>query len=932
MELRAGAAMIDNRFSFFRPICGAFGRSRGLNFGQDARFGEKLWEFICLFVRFHSELRSLWVVLRRKSCGRQPFQGRRLISQPEDRQSDLHFSCMVKSFDEFAACFDNWTGGMIRLDKRTQHNRRRSSAIRAFRLEAAEVLEQRSLLSAVTVELVADHDNTIYDVLPGDISNGQGEFIVTGGATGTAAVRRGLVSFNVASAGIPAGATILDVVLSLNLAETVGGSASVSVHKLLKAWGEAGSNAPGNEFDGAAAQQFDATWLFSMFDGTAWSNAGGDFSGPSASVSVDSLGVYEWIGGGLIGDVQEWLDDPSLNHGWLVKGSEVAGNVKGFDSRDSANSVLRPTLEITYEEPVLPSIVEGRKFFDRNADGIRLSTAVTNLQLQYTQGRDFYNVYGGQEYWYWSQTKNAWYFVTPSGNLTRWNGQAGRLTGQTVESLDPHVWYTPSALHFSSAAAAEPWLNGFKFELVNSSGNVVATTTTRDIDRNGDGIIQNETERGWYRFENVSAGTFTIREVPRSGWVQSASATSPLASTAYLLDSSLGLNFTGKYNENYGGRGERWLGASGAQWYYVTPTGNLYKWNGAAASTSNLVQGTMVASLGMSYYNDPSLIWAAVNPTITVTSGTVVRREDVGNYQPAVISGRKWHDRNPDGVRNTSVYDPSLPILLDPTATTLPGSGYGPGYLVWVQNALTGSLTQVTYTLNPSTRVARYTNPNSSSSATVSISGIIGSDPDDVAAYLYADEPWLNGWKFELLNERGYVVATSVSGNRDLNQNLTIEPEQERGWYVFDGLLPGKYTIREVQQPGWIQVSPPPVNMQTTLASLQTQYGFKPASKDSYNFGGLQERWFQSRANAWFYITPSGTLYEWDRISGGTNGPAQGTQISQLSGGVYLNPNLLYSPSNSTVTVASGSIVNDRHFGNHKLLDGVFSSLAGQIQ
>ena len=157
-----------------------------------------------------------------------------------------------------------------------QRNWRRSSGIAAFRMEATEILEQRSLLSAVTVQLTADRDNTIYDVLPGDVSNGQGEFIVAGGATGTAAVRRGLVSFNVASAGIPVGATILDVVLSMNLAETVGGSASVSVHRLLKAWGEAGSDAPGNEFDGAAAQQFDATWLFSMFDGTAWSNAGGD--------------------------------------------------------------------------------------------------------------------------------------------------------------------------------------------------------------------------------------------------------------------------------------------------------------------------------------------------------------------------------------------------------------------------------------------------------------------------------------------------------------------------------------------------------------------------------------------------------------------------------------------------------------------------------
>ena len=507
----------------------------------------------------------------------------------------------------------------------------------------------------------------------------------------------------------------------------------------------------------------------------------------------------------------------------------------------------------------------------------------------------------------------------------KWDGQARNLTGQTLDSLDQRVWYTPSTLISNGAMSVEPWLNGFTFELVNSAGTVVAASTSGDIDRNGDGIIQEEAERGWYRFEHVGVGTFTIREVPVSGWAQSASGTSPLAGTAYSLDSSLELKFTGNYHENFGGRGERWLGAPRSQWYYVTPIGDFYKWNGAAASTSVLVQGTWVASLGMSYYNDPTLIWAAQNPVLSVAAGSVVRGGDFGNYQPAVISGRKWHDLNPDGVRNMAVYDPGVPILQDPTTSL-----EQPGYLVWVQDTVTGSLTQVSYSLNSVTRDARHKTSNGTT-LTASIPGIVGSDPQAVSAYLFANEPWLNGWTFELLNDRGYIVATTVSADRDLNQSLTIEPEQERGWYVFDGLLPGKYTIREVQQSGWVQVSPAPVNQQPTLATLQTQYGFKSVSNDSYNFGALNERWFRSRTNAWFYITPSGTLYEWNRNSGGKNGPARGTLIAQLSGSVYLNPKLLYSPSNSTVSVVNGSIVNDRNFGNHNLLDGVFSSLAGQI-
>ena len=337
----------------------------------------------------------------------------------------------------------------------------------------------------------------------------------------------------------------------------------------------------------------------------------------------------------------------------------------------------------------------------------------------------------------------------------------------------------------------------------------------------------------------------------------------------------------------------------------------------------------------MAYYNDPSLIWNASNPTLSVTPGSVVPGGDFGNFQSTVISGRKWSDHNPDGVRNSYVYDPGRPIALDPTSGTLGGAGGSQTYNLWVQDSQTGNSQQVTYTLNTATRVTRYTTSNSSSSGTTlttSVPIIVGSDPAQVAAFLYADEPWLNGWTFELLNDRGFVVATSVTTDRDLNLNSTIEVNQERGWYLFEGILPGNYTIREVQQSGWIQVSPAQASIQPTIATLKTKYGFKAGTNDSYNFGYLKERWLKDRTNAWYYITPAGTLFKWDQKSGGARGNAVGTQIAQLSSSVYLNLNLLFSPSNSNVTVIAGSVINDRHFGNHHVIDGVFSALAGQLQ
>ncbi len=63
----------------------------------------------------------------------------------------------------------------------------------------------------------------------------------------------------------------------------------MSIHRMSNSWGEAGSDASGNEFDGTSAQQFDATWLFNFFDGSAWVQPGGDFAGGSSAATTVSI-------------------------------------------------------------------------------------------------------------------------------------------------------------------------------------------------------------------------------------------------------------------------------------------------------------------------------------------------------------------------------------------------------------------------------------------------------------------------------------------------------------------------------------------------------------------------------------------------------------------------------------------------------------------
>lgn len=610
----------------------------------------------------------------------------------------------------------------------------------------AESLEVRSLLSAVVVQLAASQDNTIYNVPSGDLSNGQGQFIVTGGAGGIAAARRGLIAFDVAGAGIPEGSTILDVVLTMNLTQTVGGATNVAVHRSLKAWGEGFTDAPGTELEGAPTRSFDATWMFPQFGGQAWARLGGDFASASASVATSALGAYEWTGGDLVSDVQDWLDSPNSNFGWFIRSGETSGNVKAFASRHSANAALRPKLEITYEEPIIPGIVEGRKWHDKNANGIRESEATLGLNLQFPGGDSRYNSYGGREYWYQSAVNNAWYFLTPNGNLVRWNGRAKSLTGTVVEQLEAQVWHTPETLLGSSEKSPEPWMNGFVFELINSSGRVVATASSRDIDRNGDGTIQAESERGWYRFDNVAPGNYTVREIVPEGWVQSASRTSPGAMEAYQLDQRLGLNLSGSDRQNFGGQDERWMRGSNG-WFYITPAGDFYRWNGRAVTDKAPLGGTLLASPGIPYYRDISLLYAARNPVLGVSEGAVVTRVNFGNYKPLVVTGQTALNQIPSWVRNSSTFTAVV------SAGGSTGTGGGANVYVWTllivdPNAATDELIHYNST---GAKGSKPTGVKSSGSGSRSSSGSNTSSGSLTATPTF-DLSWIDQGKYKIMD------------------------------------------------------------------------------------------------------------------------------------------------------------------------------------
>jgi hypothetical protein len=222
-------------------------------------------------------------------------------------------------------------------------------------------LEPRNLLAAVTINPAAD--NTIFQIPAGN-SDGIGPDLYAGETERGFGARRALLKFDVAGS-VPTGAHIDSVTLQLHVSKDLTSSVSVSVHLLTASWGEGTSNAgePGGQ--GVVATPNDATWT-DRFVGASpaqkWATAGGDFNSSAsatanAATTIGNQVFYQWSSAGLASDVQNWLNSPSTQFGWLIKAtSEVTvGTAQRFDSREGA---IQPVLTINYSLPNLPPTLD----------------------------------------------------------------------------------------------------------------------------------------------------------------------------------------------------------------------------------------------------------------------------------------------------------------------------------------------------------------------------------------------------------------------------------------------------------------------------------------------------------------------------------------------------------------------------------------------
>jgi hypothetical protein len=207
-------------------------------------------------------------------------------------------------------------------------------------------------------------------------------------------------------------------------------------------------------------------------------------------------------------------------------------------------------------------------------------------------------------------------YVESGGRITQWApGETPRLR-TTVSTIAGN---STSAV-IAAGLVAEPWTNGVVVQLLDDRGRIVASTTSADEDLDGNGLLEEERERGVYCFGDLLPGRYTVRMVSPPGSVPSSHPSPGLQNTTAQLQQLHGFHDAAQDHFNFGHRSERWFLNRNNDWFFITPAGAVLEWDKNSGGVRGPARGRFVAQLSSSEFLNLNLLFRPVSTSVTLHS------------------------------------------------------------------------------------------------------------------------------------------------------------------------------------------------------------------------------------------------------------------------------------------------------------------------
>jgi len=469
---------------------------------------------------------------------------------------------------------------------------------------------------------------------------------------------------------------------------------------------------------------------------------------------------------------------------------------------------------------------------------------------------------------------------SPSTGVNFGNFQLGVISGQTFQDFNGN----------GIQDVNDTALSGWTIQLLNPVTLSVLNSQTTGAN-------------GTFSLVASGPGTYLVREVLQSGWVQTTTNPAAIVITTSGTVVS-GQNFGdfqlvaigGQVFLDNNGDGSENGADSGLQGWTIqlknAGTGALI-----ASQTSDATGNYTFSNLGPGSYTVREVLhsgWlqTTANPAnITTSSGGTTTGVNFGDFQLGVISGEIFQDTKGSGVLTSG--DSGLPgwtvQLLDATQGTIlqtritDGSGnyqfssIGPGTYKVREVAQAG---WAQTTANPANGTissgATITGQNFGDFQLISIGGrvFVDTTADGIDS---PSKPGFNGFTVQLYRDVAGTGRLVQGADPLVASTVSTTINGQAGEYVFNGIGPGNYLVFEVKQSGLLQTAPAPLG----AYSVVSLSGTNVFSNDFGNLGSPGQSFVYQLYLDMLHrrVDPTGMLY----FSGAL---AQGASRAQVVEGI----------------------------------------------